>query len=119
MKSSPPNNLIQVEKFLNLPIKTRFKFESRKESYKFIRKTTWNLFYKKLTKKGKGKVLRYLRLITGYSLLHTKRLVLKSIHGKLFDPKTTKNKTSFQRTYVDEDIRLFAEFDRCLTFLTE
>lgn len=111
MSSSPPNNLIQIEKFLNLPRKTKFKFDSKRDCYKFFRKTTWNLHYKKLSREDRGKVLRYLKFISGYSVSHTKRLVLKAITGKLFDPKTTRNKTSFQRKYSDEDVKLFAEFD--------
>jgi len=110
MTSSPPKSLNQVEIFLKLE---NCKFESfdKKELYKFIRHTTWNLKYSKLKKPQKSLVLKYLSRLSGYSHIQIKRLVKKSVRGKLFDPKFNKNKTSFGRKYTDDDIKLLADFD--------
>jgi transposase InsO family protein len=42
--------------------------------------------------------------------------VLLAIHGKLSDPKTTRNVTSFAKKYSPEDIRLLATVDKALNF---
>ncbi|HEX9151262.1 MAG TPA: DDE-type integrase/transposase/recombinase [Flavobacterium sp.] len=110
MYSSPPKSLNQVEKFLQIE-NCKFEALDKKEAYRFIRKTTWNLKYNKLSKPQKGKILQYLTKSLGYSQIQIKRLVGKAVKGKLLDPKSTKNKTSFHKTFLTEDIKLLAEFD--------
>jgi hypothetical protein len=110
MYHSPPKKVSEIDSFLNLG-EVVFRISSITDAYKFIRSTTWNLNYKKLSKRDKGKVRSYLVLITGYSDIHMKRLIAKAIQGELYGPKSKKNETSFRRKYTNEDIALLAEFD--------
>jgi len=110
MNISPPRRIIQIEPYLQLD-KPKFLITSTKDAYKFIKATTWNLYYKKLCKKDKGKVLKYLAIVTGWSPSYMRRLVLRAICGKLFYRVSVSNNTSFNRKYTDEDIALLADFD--------
>lgn len=110
MNSSPAKSIKQLNNFLKLE-NTSFKIKNKKTAYQFIRKTIWNVKYYCLSKPQRGNVLQYLSLMTGYSHSHTKSLVLRAKKGNLIDPQSTKNKTSFQRKYSDEDINLLADYD--------
>jgi len=110
MYSSPPKSLTQVESFLKLE-NCKFESSNKKEVYKFIRQTVREIKYRNLSKARKSSVLRYLSKLLGYSHIQIKRLVKKAVRGNLRDPKTTKNKNSFQRKFTNEDIKLLAEFD--------
>lgn len=115
MYSSPANNLIQINKFLQLE-NSEFKCPDKKEAYKFIRETVKDVRYSKLKKHEKGEVIIYIARILGYSNIQSKRLVKEASRGNLKDPKTTKNKTSFQTKYTQEDIKLLADFDNLANF---
>jgi transposase InsO family protein len=110
MNISPPKRISQIDKYLQLD-EAKFVITSTKDAYKFIKHTTWNLYYKKLKKKEKGKVLKFLCIITGWSKSHIKRLVGLSIKGKLHYKPPQRNRTSFTKKYTTEDIALIAEFD--------
>ena len=115
MKGQPPKNLNTIKKFLQLE-GFSFSFKSIKERNSFIRKTTWNLKYRFLSKKDKGLVVQYLKKITGLSYVHTKHLIGLAIKGKLYGPKSKYNKTSFRRKYTPEDIKLLAMLDASLNY---
>jgi len=115
MYSSPPKSLTQVENFLKLE-NCKFESSNKKDVYKFIRQTVWNIKYKNLSKTNKGLVLKYLSKLLGYSHIQIKRLVRKVVEGNLPDPKTTKNKKSFQKIYTNADIKLSAEFDNVANY---
>jgi hypothetical protein len=110
MNISPPKKIQDIEPYLQLDT-PKFVITSKKDAYEFIKRTTWNLYYKRLNKTDRGKVLKYLGLVTGYSCPHIKRLVAKAIKGKLHYSHPKRNDTSFRRTYTDEDIALLADFD--------
>jgi hypothetical protein len=110
MYSSPPKSLTQVESFLKLE-NCKFESSNKKEVYKFIRQTVWGIKYRNLNKARKSSVLKYLSKLLGYSHIQIKRLVKKAVRGNLHDPRTTKNKKSFQRKYTNADIKLLADFD--------
>ena len=110
MQSSPVKSIKQLNNFLKLE-NTKFEILNKNDAYQFIRKTISNLKYRTSSKANKGNILKYLTLITGYSKSHTKRLVLKAVSGYLPDPRSTKNLTSFNRIYINEDIELLADFD--------
>lgn len=114
MKSSPPKSLKQIQPFLQMH-ECNFSFQCKKERNRFIRQTTWNLKYKFLRKKQKGEVIKYVQRITGLSNVQAKRLLALACKGKLKDPKTTKNSTSYRKKYTINDIFLLAEFDDALT----
>lgn len=119
MNALPPSNIKEILIFLKLKKyqnSTRYKLKSKSDRYSWIRKTTWNLKYRKLTRADKTLVIKYLSMITGYREAQTKRLIKKAINGKLKDPKTTKNKTSFHRLYNNRDIAVLAELDRLLNY---
>lgn len=115
MYSSPADNLIQMRKFMQLE-NAEFEAFDKKEVYQFIRKTVENIRYTKLTKSDKSTVLVYVSKVLGYSHIQSKRLVKKAARGNLKDPQSTKNKTTFERKYTDEDIKLLAEFDGLANF---
>lgn len=115
MKCSPPKSIKQVKDFLQVS-NCIFSIKDKIERNKFIKKTTWNLKYKYLTKKEKGLVIRYLATICGISKVQTKRLVSKAVKGILRDPKTTRNQTSFQKKYSQNDVHLLAQLDEALNF---
>ena len=115
MHSSPANNLIQINNFLQLE-NTKFKSFDKKGSYQFIRDLVCNIKYNTLPKQSKGQAIEYISKILGYSHIQAKRLVKKAARGQLVDPKSTKNKTSFKKKYTDADIKLLAEFDKLANF---
>ena len=115
MNSSPAKSIKQVDSFLKLE-NTNFEIKNKVNAYKFIRDTIKYTKYLRLSKKDKGSVLQYLSLITGYSKSHTKRLSLDASVGILLNPKTNKNRTSFQQKYLDEDIKLLAKFDNLANY---
>jgi hypothetical protein len=115
MYSSPANNLIQIGRFLQIE-NAEFKSFDKKESYRFIRKTVYNVKYSKLSKSDKSLVIKYISKVLGYSTIQSKRLIKKASRGILKDPLTTRNKTSFNRKYTDEDIQLLADFDGLANF---
>ncbi len=82
MNISPPKRIHDLDAYLQLN-EAKFVITSTKDAYKFIKQTTWNLYYKRLCKKDKGKVLKFLCIVTGWSMSHIKRLVGLTIQGKL------------------------------------
>jgi hypothetical protein len=110
MNISVPKQMKDIVPFLSLT-EVSFQFNDRKDTYSFIKKTTWNLYYLKRSKSEKTQILKYLSLVTGYSQIQTKRLVSLAIKGRLQFSMKTRNTTSFARKYTDEDIKLIADFD--------
>jgi transposase InsO family protein len=110
MNISPPKRIQDIEPYLQLDSQ-KFMISSKKDAYSFIKNTTWNLYYKKLKKKDKGKVIKYLCIVTGYSYPHMKKLVSNAIKGRLYYQPPRKNRTSFERKYTNKDIELLADFD--------
>ena len=58
----------EIEKFLEGSQKVELEIVSREDKYFFIKKTLLNTTYKKLCKKNKGTVIKYLEKITGYEV---------------------------------------------------
>jgi len=110
MNISPPKKIQDIEPYLQLDT-PKFVITSKKDANGFIKRTTWSLFYKRLNKIDRGKVLKYLGLVTGYSYPHIKRLVSKAIKGKLHYSRPKRNNTSFRKIYTNDDIALLADFD--------
>lgn len=110
MNISPPKRINQIDKYLQLD-EAKFVITSTKDAYNFIKATTWNLYYKRLSKKDKGEVLKFLCIVTGWSKPHIKRLVGLAINGKLHFKTKKRNRTSFSRKYSDQDISILADFD--------
>jgi hypothetical protein len=110
MTCSPPKSLKQVTTFLQVS-DCNYSVKDKKERNKFIRTTTWNLKYRKMRKKDKGLVIRYISLIFNLSHIQSKRLLKLASRGMLKDPKSRKNVTSFKKKYTSSDVALLAEFD--------
>ena len=110
MIGTPPKNITTIKSFLQVDGFT-FSFNDKRERNKFIRQTTWNLKYKYLPKHEKSLVIQYISKITGLSHIQAKRLIALAVKGRLYGPKSKKNKTSFKRKYTSEDIRLLALVD--------
>lgn len=110
MNISPPKRINQIDAYLQLS-EVKFVITSTKDAYHFVKRTTWNLYYVKLSKKEKGKVLKYLCIVTGWSNPHVKKLVGLAVKGKLQYNSPQATETSFSRKYTDGDIELLADFD--------
>ena len=83
----------------------------REEKYRWIGEVLLRLRYKRLRKKEKGAIKRYIRKLTGYSKIQTKRLVRKYFEGKLLYATLTQKRNSFARKYAATDIALLIETD--------
>jgi hypothetical protein len=102
----------QIEEFLNTNKSSGLKVEiiSSKNKYEFISGTLWHVGYRRLSKKEKHSVIRYLNFFTDYSGSHLKRLAHKWRNGTLaFNPSRKRNK--FTRKYFPADIALLIETD--------
>lgn len=113
MKSSPLfGSIDQIEEFLNTHKGCGFKFEikSALDKYEFISKTLWDIKYRRLSKRDKHTVLRYLKCFTQYSKGHLKKLANKWRRGTLvFNPN--RNRHRFSRKYFPNDIALLIKTD--------
>lgn len=76
----------------------------KSEIYEFLDTTLRKVRYQKCTKKEKGIVRKYLLIITGYSSIQLKRLIVKHKKGKLEWSNWQKEDSS--RYYTDKDIAL-------------
>lgn len=116
MKHLPLNSISQIEEFLNSNYDLEMEIISVKEKYEFIKIVLVKIKYRKLSKKEKHIVLKYLKYFTNYSKSHLKKIIKKWKEGLLyFNPSRKRNK--FHCVYAPEDIALLIKTDiahRCL-----
>lgn len=112
MKTQPPKTIKAVEAFINYDAQHHNKYflKTQEDRYKFIKQTTWKLFYVRRNKKDKSKVINFLSLITDYEPHYLKRLIHKSLKGKL-NKKIYPQRNKFYKKYSSIDILLLAELD--------
>lgn len=120
MKNAPLiTSIEQCEKFLktNKDLGVKYEILSVKGKYEFIKKVKWSIKYVNLNLADKCLVLSYLKLFTGYSKSHLKRLMKKAVKGRLsYNPGRKRNK--FRKKYFPSDIALLIETDcnhQCLS----
>ena len=101
----------QIEKFLKRSRDLDFGIDSKREKYNWINRILIQFTYKKLRKKDKTILKRYISRVTNYSKTQTKRLVKKYYQGclKYVDKKVTRKCSG--RTYTPADIGLLIKTD--------
>lgn len=67
--------------------------------------------YKQLQRCDKGLLLRYLRIISGYSRQQVTRLVAQCVDTGKIEQHYCAPRAGFTRKYTDEDVRLLADLD--------
>ena len=89
-----------------------FRPRDRDEAYGFVRETLGRFGYRRLGKRDKGVVLRFLVAATGISRKQMERLVRQWREtGKIRDRRGGNRGRPFARKYTAADIRLLAEVD--------
>lgn len=110
MTHLPLGSISQMEEFLKSNQALEMEIDSVKDKYEFIKIVLLKVRYKKLTKKEKISVIKYLKFFTKYSKPHLKKLIKKWRKSLLyFNPLRKRNK--FRSIYGPEDIALLIETD--------
>ena len=103
-------SIAQVKKFLKFQGGARFSKADRDEAYEWIGRTLSKFRYFSETKKNRGVVKEYIRLMTGYSDPQIDRLIAqKRAVGRVCRKERTQ--PVFPRVYTPEDTALIAEVD--------
>ena len=110
MKNLILQSITEVEQFLAGNQNVAFELNSRQERYELVRDHLVRLRYKTLSKKDKGKVKQFLRLVAGYSARQLKRLIRQWKKGSLNYQKR-KAVGAAIRTYQAADIALLIKTD--------
>lgn len=110
MKNVELKTIEEMKKFLEGNQRINFEDSTREENYTFIRKTLVTTSYKKLCKKDKGIVKKYLQKVTGYEDKQLKRLIKKWKKSGL---RYTKRKSAGAAVciYQPKDIALLIKTD--------
>ncbi len=110
MNHLPLGSISQIEEFLKSSHNLEMEIISTKDKYEFIKIVLLKIKYKKLTKKEKILIIKYLKFLTKYSKSHLKNLIKKWKKGFLyFNPSRERNK--FHSVYSTEDIACLIETD--------
>ena len=100
-----------MERFLEANRRASFVVKSTRDKYEFISGTLIKFKYRKVKKRDKSIILKYLKMITVYSDIQMKRLVRKWKDKGLRLSDRKRNKGSFERIYKAEDIALLIKTD--------
>lgn len=111
MNDAHMRSIEDVGKFLQDNRKVEITISSQKERYEWIGNIVRRFKYRKERKKNKGLIKHYIRMFTGYSDVQVKRLIKKSLAGKLRYATLTRKRNSFARKYLSTDIALLIETD--------
>lgn len=110
MNHLPLGSISQIEEFLKSSHNLEMEIVSTKDKYEFIKIVLLKTKYKKLTKKEKILVIKYLKFLTKYSKSQLKNLIKKWKQGSLcFNPSRERNK--FHSVYSARDIARLIETD--------
>lgn len=102
-------NISQIKAFLQGSKTLSFNLNTIEEKYQFVQKTIKRFNYKKLNRKDKKIVLKYLTKLTGYQKAQIFRLVKKAQKGKLLRIEYHRDR-SF-KVYHSPDIKLLEKTD--------
>lgn len=109
MKDTNLNKISDLEKFTDgVPEKT-FTWSNKKETYEWVKNTLNTFAFRKLKKKERGKIRKYVQKVTGYSVSQISRLVEKYLLGNLMIIPYKRN--SFTSQYSPTDIALLCVTD--------
>lgn len=100
----------QMSKLLAAGTEIQLRAESRDDARRIVADVLKAQCYRKLPKREKGTVRRYLERVTGYSRAQVARLISEyAEHGELAQRPSRRRR--FPQRYTDADIRLLAEVD--------
>lgn len=103
-------SVAELNEFLKATVNLEFKARNKQEKYNWLTKELAAYQYWQRPKKEKGIILKYLRKMTGYSDIQTKRLVAAwHKHGRL--KVNNYNRHTFPKIYTQGDISLLAATD--------
>src|SRR3989344_506632 len=103
-------SIAQLREFLKLSKSARFERSNREETYQWIGKILGKFRYFSESKKNRGIVKSYIRMVTGYSDTQLDRLIQrKKTCGRVVARERTQ--PTFPRIYTPEDIALIAMVD--------
>ena len=103
------SKISDLEKFADgVPEKT-FTVSNKKETYEWIKNILNTFAFRKLKKKERGKIRKYVQKVTGYSVSQISRLIEKYMLGELVISPYKRN--SFAARYSPLDIALLCTTD--------
>jgi len=109
MKDTNLSKICDLEKFVDgVPEKT-FASSNKKEAYKWVKNILNKFAFRKLKKKERGKIRKYVQKVTGYSNSQMSRLVSQYLLGNLIISPYKRN--SFATQYSPTDIALLCTTD--------
>lgn len=111
MNDAHMRSIEDIEKFLQDNGRVEITISSQKERYEWIGNIVRRFRYRRERKRNKGIIKRYIETFTGYSDIQIKRLIKKSLAGKLRYAALTRKRNSFARKYLSTDIALLIETD--------
>lgn len=109
MNISHINTLSQIEKFLKASSDMVLKPNSKQETYEWLQNFLLKIGYRKLKKKDKKMVKKFIEKVTAYSQRQIKRLIKKHRDGTLKWEKW--QKSSFASVYDERDVSLLHKVD--------
>jgi len=110
MDDTAVTTLEQVQQVLSGPQGITFKGVGLEQRYAWIASVIKRFEYFELNRNGKGRLLRYLRLISGISRAQVTRLVARFLREGTISPSISR-RNRFSRTYTDADKELLAQTD--------
>lgn len=116
MNNLPTGSICQMEEFLKSNDFVKMEITSDKDKYAFIKEVLIKTRYRKITKREKITVVRYLKFLTKYSKVHLKHLIKNWKDGKLFWNEK-RNRHKFPVKYFAADLGRLIDTDiahRCL-----
>ena len=103
------SKISDLEKFVAGVPENTFSSANKKETYEWVKNTLNTFSFKKLKKKERGKIRKYVQTVTGYSVSQITRIVEKYLLGEL--TITPYKRNSFTSQYSPHDITLLCATD--------
>ncbi len=100
-----------IKKFLQGSEKLTFRITAQKEKYIWIAGILLRFKYRRLKKKEKGIIKKYIARCAGYSPIQVKRLIKKFYEGKLQYALITRKRNKFRKLFFPKDIALLIKTD--------
>ena len=116
MNNLPTGSIGQMEEFLKSNDFIKMEITSTRDRYEFIKEVLNKTRYRKIKRREKIIVIRYLKFLTKYSKTHLKHLIKRWLNGKLYFSES-KHRNSFAVKYSASDIARLIDTDvthRCL-----
>ena len=95
MNNLPTDSICQMEEFLKSNDFIEMEITSKKDRYEFIKEVLNKIHYRKLKKKEKMLVMKYLKFLTKYSKTQSEHPRQRRWLGKCYRPKGEPTNRSF------------------------